>query len=275
MQLGELGYHFARARPGDPRGRKQERRERRLEHRNGTVQQVGTRESLSHNVASLHQFQREFERVGVVQAAAQHHRMVHETIALGAACDVEFERERSTSPLRQARQVVQLDARSQRISDQIEQQQLTGVCLGGRDRLLASGMHQKHMSGNARQRAGGVIGDPDRAGALVVGAFQHQIRVGGFAGLRNRDHQHALEVKLRPVQREDGWSRESHRDAGGDFEQIAPELRGVVGGAARGQHDEARRIAPQDGAQFLDRSAIGLERPFEHGRLLVDIVSHF
>ena len=82
-------------------------------------------------------------------------------------------------------------------------------------------------------------------------------------------------MKPRPIEREDGWSRESHRDAGGDFEQIAPELRRVVGGAARGQHNEARKIAPQDGAQFLDRSAIGLECPFEHGRLLVDIVSHF
>jgi hypothetical protein len=67
--------------------------------------------------------------------------MVHEPITLGAARDVEFQRESSSGPLGQARQLVQLDARSQRVGEQIEQQQLAGICLGGRDRVLASGVY--------------------------------------------------------------------------------------------------------------------------------------
>ena len=135
-------------------------------------------------------------------------------------------------------------------------------------------MHQEHVLGDFRQRARPFRGDADGAGALLASTLQHHVGVGGFAGLRNRHHQHAVETERGIVQGEDGRRGQRDRNPGGHLEQVASELRGIVGSSARGQHDQARRIALQDSAQFFDRSALGLERALEHGGLLEDLVSH-
>ncbi len=222
------------------------------------MQQVGARKALGYHVAGLHQLQRKLEGAGVVQAAAQHDGVLHEPIALGAAGDIKLERKRAAGPFRNPRQIVQRNIGAQCVSEQIQQQQLPGVGFRRGDALFAAGMHQEQVLRDLRQCAGSLGGDPDSARALIAGPLQHDVGIGGLTGLRNRHHQYAIEAERSVVEREDGRRGQGHGNSSGHLEQVAPELRRIVGSAARGQHDQTRRIALQNLAQFFDGPALGL-----------------
>ncbi len=114
------------------------------------MQQVGARESLSHDIAGLHQLESELEGIGVVQPAAYYQRVIHEAVSFGAARDFRFESEGGLGPLRNARQIVQGDVSSQRVRQHVKHQQLAGVCLGGRDAFFPARMYQKNVLREAR-----------------------------------------------------------------------------------------------------------------------------
>ena len=151
FELGEPLQNVAHAGPGDARRREEEEREGMLDHRDGPVQKIGRREPLGDHVAGLHQFQGELERVGVVQAAADDNRSLHEAVAFRARRNFGFERQCGFGPFRQAPQIVHPNPGAQRVSQQIEQQQLAAVGFRGCDAALAPGADQKHVLGQARQ----------------------------------------------------------------------------------------------------------------------------
>jgi hypothetical protein len=140
-------------------------------------------------VTGLHQLESELGRVGVVKAAAHHDRALEETPANGARGDFGLKRERGLGPFGEAQKIVGPDARAERVGHQITHQELAGVGFGRGDAALAAGANQKQMLGETGQSAARLIGDPDGQRALFSRAIEHQIRVGGFAGLRNR-HDH-------------------------------------------------------------------------------------
>jgi len=112
-----------------------------------------------------------------------------------------------------------------------------------------------------------VVRDADGASSLFRARSKTKLVSVDSPDLRNRDGQCALKLQSRLIERENGRRGQRHRNAVGDFEQIAPELRRVVGGAAGGQQDEARPVAFEQIPQLLDGLAFGLERPLENRRL--------
>ena len=96
---------LADGRPRHAGRREGEDRETLFHQRDGAVQKIGGRKALGHHVAGLHQLQRHFEGVGVIQAAADHHGMAHEAVALAERVDLRLQRERGVDDLGNALQV--------------------------------------------------------------------------------------------------------------------------------------------------------------------------
>ena len=88
LQTLQFGEGFADRWPCLAGRREGEDREILLDQGDGAVQEIGGGEALGHHVAGLHQLQRHFEGVGVVQAAPHHHGMAHEAVALGEGVDL-------------------------------------------------------------------------------------------------------------------------------------------------------------------------------------------
>ena len=101
-------------------------------------------------------------------------------------------------------------------------------------------------------------------------ALQHEVGVGGFAGLRDADHQGVAIVDARFVERGDGGRGQGDRDSGGDFEQVTAEQRGVIAGAAGHQDHEARTVLFDEALELLDAAQFGGEGARQRVRLLPD-----
>jgi hypothetical protein len=174
----------------------------------------------------------------------------------------------------QAFQVVDADASAKRVGQQIEHQHLAGVGLGGRHTFSRPARTRKTCSARRASVLEGFVGDADGERALFAGAGEHQVGVGGFAGLRDGDDQRFAIVDARVIERVDGGRGQRHRNAGRDFQEIAAELRGVVGGAAGGQHDQARAALGHAQFEALDAAEFGGQGTLQGVGLLADFFEH-
>ena len=155
------------------------------------------------------------------------------------------------------------------------------VVQGERGRAAADGLEDHLGTFASRQvadrldRVGVGVGDGFVGSAGFAGAIQHVVGVGGFAGLRDGDHQHVVgEAHPRAVEREDRGRGKRDRDAGGDLDQVPRELGRVVGSATGGEHYEARRLLRQALAQPLKILEFSAKCVFECGRLLANLGQH-
>ena len=189
FQPFQLAQGVADRRPRDAHGSKGEHRETRLYQRDRAVQKIGRGKPLRHHVAGLHQLQRELEGIGIIQAAAHHHRRAHVPVALRERADLGLQAKRIRRQLRNPLQVGQPYLPAQGIRQQVEDQDLAGIGLGCGHASLAAGAHQEDVLGQARQRTGALVGDSQRQRSGGACPFQHQVGVGGFAGLRDSHHQ--------------------------------------------------------------------------------------
>ena len=130
------------------------------------------------------------------------------------------------------------------------------------------------MLGDARHGAAALVGDAQGERALLARALQHQVGVGGFARLRDPDHQRIAIIDARFVERGDGGRGQRDRDSGGDLQQIAAEQRGVIAGAAGHQDDQARALLLDQPLEFFDAAQFGGERALQRFRLLPDLFEH-
>ena len=115
------------------------------------------------------------------------------------------------------------------------------------------------MSGDSGELHNATVSAPlSRALRVAV----EQVRA--HAGLRNGDEQHAVEIRLRFVDR-------AHRRRGGGGEHVRVRLdevlrvgRGVIGAAARTGHHRARRLLAQPGAEFAQQRRVVRELRAHH-----------
>ncbi len=239
------------------------------------MHQVGGGKSFRHHVAGLHQLQAELQRVGVIQPAADGHRARHEKIALGQVLNVFFQAQSPVHPFGNAPQIVQLHVARERIREQVQREELASVGLGRRHAFLAAGMDQQRIFHQLRHHAARFVGDADRGGAALAGVGEHGVGVGRFAGLRNADHQHVPQVERAFIQRQDRRRGERNRNARRDLDEVSPELRGVVGGAARHHDDHPRPVLFEVMAQLENRAQPALQRLGQRLRLLPRLFEHF
>ena len=96
-----------------------------------------------------------------------------------------------------------------------------------------------------------LIGDADGYGACLARPFENDIGVGRLTGLGDSEYQSILVIDLRLVDGVDGRRGKRNGNSGGDFDEIAAELGGVVGSSTGGEDDEAGLRRPS-GPEFLD-----------------------
>ena len=221
-------------------GGDRDHRHRAIDHRQRSVQQVGTRERHRAQVAGLHQLQRGLARGRVGVAARGQHQPLG---ILQRRRDrrkpvVGRERQRSSRRLRQLLCVLGGVLAGEQ---QVQGEQFGRVGLGCGDRALGAGAHVDGDLRGVGQRRVDRVGDRQCQRPAATGGGERIDQVGGTAGLADGDEQHVAHVRLGAV---DGQRRGGDEPGGqlhlhlGEVLRIQP---GVVAGTARGDQHEARR----------------------------------
>jgi hypothetical protein len=246
-----------------------------LDYRQRPVHEVGGGEALGHDVAGLHQLERHLEGVGVDEAATDDHAVLHEDVALDELFD-------ERAKLKGARGVFgdgfEVEPRRavgpERVGQHVEVQELSRVRLRRRDRALAPAVHEERLVHDVRHRRRGLVRDADRAGPGGARVFEDAVDVLALARLRDADDERAPQLQARPVERVHRGRGERDGDAGHDFEQVAAEERGVVGRAARDEHDQINVARLDTFGEPRDLPALLSDGAFERGGLLRDLFKH-
>ena len=127
--------------------------------------------------------------------------------------------------------------------------------LGGGDALLGAGLQRNGEIGHLRRRRVRVVHDRDDLGAALLRGLGHRQQVGAAARLRDHQHDRALQAQRRLVDRGDRRPDRHHRQPELGLRRILEEGRGVIGGAARADRDQARIDIAQQLAGGADRIA--------------------
>ena len=93
-EAGELGQHGFHDRPGGAGRGEDKGGETVLHHGDGPVQQVSLGKAFGDDVAGLHQLERPFEGIRVIEPAPDDDGVLHEAVAFGAGGDLLFDAER-------------------------------------------------------------------------------------------------------------------------------------------------------------------------------------
>ena len=133
--------------------------------------------------------------------------------------------------------------------------------LGGGDALLGAGLQRNGEIGHLRRRRVRVVDDGDDLGAALLRGLRHRQQVGAAAGLRDHQHDRALQAQRRLVDRGDRRPDRHHRQAELGLGRVFEEGRGVIGGAARADRDQARIDIAQQLAGGADRIARLVQQP--------------
>jgi len=161
------------------------------------VQEVGRGEAIRDDVAGLHELDGQLEGVGVGQATADDDAAVHEAVSArpGAApsCRVPVR----PGEVGDALDGAPVSSACQGGGQQMQQQELSRVGLGGGDGALLARMHQQHLVRDAGQLRARSVRDPERQRAALARLRHHQVDVRRLAGLRDADHQRLAQPQRR------------------------------------------------------------------------------
>ena len=142
-------------------------------------------------------------------------------------------------------------------------------------RSFPAGVDQNDVVGEPGHRAGALVRDSDGEGPALASVFEKDVGVGGFPGLGDADQQRVVELQVALIQRADRQRGQRNGDARGDFNEVAAETRGVVRGAAGGEHHQSRRLRLKALPQTVKAAQFSAQRPIQRIRLLPDLFKHF
>ena len=269
-------------------GRDRDDRHVGVHQRQWPVLQLAGRIRLRVDVGNLFEFERAFERDGIVRAAPEKQRVLFVGKLLGDVLNQRLERERLFHLGRQLAQLgdetgfvffAHVETPPERDDQQAQCRQLGGECFGRRHADFRARVGHQREVGCAHERTLGRIANRQAARKpLFFGDFQRGQGVDGLARLRQRHHQ---AVSRRGVHPRPKFARDFHPAGHAvSLEPIRRDQPGVITAAAGDDVHRAGALKQRGGVDpeaFLQQAHAG-DAPFQSVgdgcALFVDFLQH-